>query len=53
MRLSDQHDGLVGHWFPEALFGPGLDDVVQLKSFPDLEALQAWMLARLRRTGAW
>ncbi len=44
-HLSDQHDGLAGHWFLEAGFGR-LDGPKNL-TFADLDEAQQWISERL------
>ena len=44
-HLSDQYDGLSGHWYLAAGFGR-LDDRHQ-PTFIDLEAAQDWIVQRL------
>ena len=46
-HLSDQYDGLSGHWFLEAGFGR-LDEMHQ-PTFIDLEAARDWIAQRLTR----
>ena len=46
-RLSDQHDGLSGHWFLEAGFGR-LDGPSH-PTFADLDEAQDWIGQRLSR----
>ncbi len=46
-HLTDQYDGLSGHWYLEAGFGR-LDDVHQ-PTFVDLEAARDWITQRLDR----
>jgi hypothetical protein len=48
VRLSDQHEdeGIAGHWFFEAGFGP-LDGPAH-PSFSDIEAAQGWIAERLQ-----
>jgi hypothetical protein len=48
-HLSDQYDGLSGHWYLEAGFGR-LDEMHQ-PTFIDLEAAQDWIAQRLARQG--
>jgi hypothetical protein len=44
-HLSDQYDGVSGHWYLEAGFGR-LDDTQQ-PTFIDLDAARAWIVQRL------
>jgi hypothetical protein len=46
-HLSDQYDGLSGHWFLEAGFGR-LDEGHQ-PTFIDLETARDWIAQRLAR----
>jgi hypothetical protein len=46
-RLTDQHDGVAGHWFLETGFGwlDGPDH----PTFADLDAAQEWISQRLTK----
>ena len=46
VQLSGTHGELAGQWYHEAGFGSQLDGP-QHPTFPDLDAAQAWIAARL------